>query len=110
MAGLDAQMIIDYRDVLTSFLRFMGNILVKELTPDRLYIATLSDGPSEGEEHIRTVINHYTVIHDSSRWVYAQEFLTKRSSDFVKHPCYLTRRSSYIWPTDALLELRGIRL
>ena len=94
VAGLDAPTMSAYRDVLGSFILFTGNILVRELTPDhvRLYIANLSDGPSEGEEHIRTVINHYTVIHDWVRWLYAQKFITSRNSDIVKPPRYKTRR------------------
>ena len=94
VAGLDPQIMNAYQDVLASFIRFTGNILVKELTPDhvRIYIANLSDGPNEGEEHIRTVINHYTVIHEWIRWLYAQKFLTARSSGFAKPPRLLTRR------------------
>lgn len=94
VAGEDPQAMSAYRDVLGCFIRFTGNILVKELTPDhvRMYIANLSDGPSEGEEHIRTVINHYSVIHDWVRWLCAQKFITQRSSEFVKPPRYLTRR------------------
>ena len=93
VAGLDAQTMSAYRDVLSSFILFTGNILVKQLTADhvRMYIANLSDGPSEGEEHIRTVINHYTVIHDWVRWLYAQKFITERS-DVAKPPRHLTRR------------------
>src|SRR5215208_2752359 len=85
VAGLDAQTLTAYRNVLGSFIHFTGNILVKELTPDhvRLYIANLSDGPSEGEEHTRMVIRHYSVIHDWIRWLYAQKFVTERSSGYV---------------------------
>ena len=63
-AGLDPQIRYAYRDVLASFTRFTGNILVKDLTPNhvRAYIGNLADGPSEGEEHIRSVKNHYAVI------------------------------------------------
>lgn len=94
VAGLDSQTMSDYRDVLSSFILFTGNILVKQLTPDhvRMYIANLSDGPYEGEEHIRTVINHYTVIHDWVRWLYAQKFITERTSDNAKPPRHMTRR------------------
>jgi hypothetical protein len=94
VAGVDPQTMNDYSEVLVSFIRFTGNMRVKELTPDhvRVYIANLSDGPSEGEEHIRTVINHYTVIHDWMRWMYAQKFIVQRSSDFAGPPRLLTRR------------------
>ena len=66
IAGLDAQTLSAYHNVLGSFIRFTGNILVRDLTPDhvRLYIDNLSDGPNEGEEHIRLVINQYTMIHE----------------------------------------------
>jgi len=90
VAGLDAQTMNAYRDVLTSFIRFTGNIQVKELTPDhvRIYIANLSDGPNEGEGHTRTVICHYAVIHEWIRWLCAQKFVTERNS--VVEPPYLT--------------------
>jgi hypothetical protein len=80
VAGLDAQTLNAYHDVLGSFVQFTGNIFVKDLTPDhvRLYINNLSDGPSEGEEHTRTVISHYAVIHEWVRWLYAQKFATER--------------------------------
>jgi hypothetical protein len=82
VAGLDAQLLNAYRDVLGLFIEFTGNILVKDLTPDhvRLYINNLSDGPNEGEEHTRVVINHYTLIHDWIRWLYAQKFVTERGT------------------------------
>jgi hypothetical protein len=87
IAGLDAQTLSAYHDVLGSFIRFTGNILVRDLTPDhvRLYIDNLSDGPNEGEEHIRLVLNQYTVIHEWIRWMYAQKFVTERSNS-VKTP------------------------
>jgi hypothetical protein len=80
VAGLDAQTLNAYHDVLTSFVYFTGDIFVKDLTPDhvRLYINNLSDGPSEGEEHTRTVISHYAVIHEWVRWLYAQKFVIER--------------------------------
>ena len=80
VVGLDAQTLNAYRDILTSFICFTGNIFVKDLTPDhvRLYINNLSDGPNEGEEHTRTVISHYAVIHEWVRWLYAQKFATER--------------------------------
>lgn len=81
VAGLDAHVLNAYRDVLGLFIRFTGNILVKDLTADhvRLYINNLSDGPSEGEEHTHVVISHYALIHDWVRWLYAQKFVTERS-------------------------------
>ena len=82
VAGLDAPILNAYRDVLGVFIEFTGDILVKDLTPDhvRLYISNLSDGPNDGEEHTRVVINHYTLIHDWIRWLYAQKFVTERSA------------------------------
>ena len=106
-AGLDPQTISAYHDVLSCFIRFTGNILVKELTPDhvRIYIDNLSDGPSTGEEHIRSVINHYVVIHEWIRWLYAQKFITRRSNSFVKPPRFLTGRFAILL-TAPLLESR----
>ena len=91
VAGVDSQTMSAHRDVLTSFVRFTGDILVKELMPDHvlLYIGNLSDGPNEGDEHTRTVINHYAVIHTWVRWLYVQKFLTERSSGSVE-PHHLT--------------------
>src|SRR5512140_3866103 len=81
--GLDEPTINAYGNALASFIRFTGNILVKDLTPEhvRVYIDNLSDGPSEGDEHMRTVISHYALIHEWVRWLYAQKFLTKRCSE-----------------------------
>jgi hypothetical protein len=55
-------------------------------------VDNLSDGPNEGEEHTRAVIGHYALIHEWMRWLYAQKFLIKRSSDQVEPPRLLTRR------------------
>jgi hypothetical protein len=91
-AGLDSQTMSAYRIVLTSFIRFTGNILVKELTPDhvRLYIDNLSDGPSEDQQHVQLAISYYAVIHEWIRWLYAQKFLTERTGSFVRSPRSLT--------------------
>ena len=93
VAGLDAQTLNEYREALRSFIRFTGDILVKELTPDhvRIYMDNLSDGPSEGEQHIRAVINHYAMIHTWIRWLYAQKFVLERSSSLVKPPRFTKR-------------------
>ena len=88
VAGLDAQMLNAYREVLGTFIEFTGDIRVKDLTPDhvRLYINNLSDGPNEGEEHTHVVISHYALIHDWIRWLYAQKFVTERSTSlFTPH-------------------------
>ncbi len=88
VANVDPQTMSAFHDVLTSFIRFTGDILVKELTSDhvRMYIDNLSDGPSEGEEHTRTVISHYAVIHEWVRWICAQKFITERGSIAVEPP------------------------
>ena len=88
VAGLDAQVLNAYRDVLGLFIEFTGDIQVKDLMPDhvRLYINNLSDGPNEGDEHTHVVISHYSLIHDWIRWLYAQKFVTERSnSTFTPH-------------------------
>ena len=94
VAGLDPQLMTAYRIVLSAFTRFTGDIRVEELTPEhvRLYIANLSDGPNEGEEHTRTVIDQYAVIHEWIRWLCAQKFLIERSNENVQPPRSLTRR------------------
>lgn len=94
VAGLDPQLMTAYRIVLSAFTRFTGDIRVEELTPEhvRLYIANLSDGPNEGEEHTRTVIDQYAVIHEWIRWLCAQKFLIERSHENVQPPRSLTRR------------------
>lgn len=105
VAGLDAQLLNAYRDVLGLFIEFTGDIQVKELMPDhvRLYINNLSDGPNEGEEHTQAVISHYTLIHDWIRWLYAQKFVTERStSHFVPHLSSLfPTRSKKVLPVCA---------
>jgi len=94
VARLDPQLMTAYRIVLSAFTRFTGDIRVEELTPEhvRLYIANLSDGPNEGEEHTRTVIDQYAVIHEWIRWLCAQKFLIERSNENVQPPRSLTRR------------------
>ena len=95
MAGVDFETRTAYRDVLTSFIHFTGNILVEELTVDhvRMYVANLSDGPNEGDEHTRTVITHYAVIHEWVRWLCAQKFLTERDNSFVE-----SHRLTHLFP------------
>jgi hypothetical protein len=96
VAGEDSQTLRACREVLDGFIRFTGNVLVKELTPDhvRLYIANLSDGPNEGEEHIRMVISHYAIIRDWIRWLYVQKFLARRNNRSASPPRLMARRSS----------------
>lgn len=99
VAGLDAQILDEFRQVLGSFVTFTGDILVKELTPDhvRIYIDNLADGPSEGEEHIRAVINQYAMIHTWIRWLYAQKFLIERSSSYITPPRFTNERGGLLY-------------
>jgi hypothetical protein len=87
IAGLDRERRHIYRDVLASFIRFTGNILVKDLTADHvnLYVSNLSDGPNEGEEHTSLVKVHYTVIGTWVYWLCVQDLLVLRSS-FMDRP------------------------
>jgi site-specific recombinase XerD len=98
VAGLDSQTLETYREALSSFISFTGDILVKDLTPDhvRIYIGNLSDGPSEGEEHIRSVINHYAMIHTWIRWLYVQKFLIERSNSDVTPPRFTNERGGLL--------------
>lgn len=93
VVGLDAQTLNAYRAALGSFVQFTGDILVKELTPDhvRFYIDNLADGPSEGEQHAQSVIHQYAMIHEWIRWLYAQKFVTERTSDHVTPPRLIHR-------------------
>ncbi|HEX9388059.1 MAG TPA: hypothetical protein VF918_17170 [Anaerolineales bacterium] len=99
VAGLDAQILSEYREALNLFITFTGDMLVKELTPEhvRIYIDNLSDGPSEGEEHIRSVINHYAMIHTWIRWLYAQKFLIERSNSSVRPPRFSNERGGLLY-------------
>ena len=108
VAGLHAQILSEYREALSSFITFTGDILVKELTPDhvRLYIDNLSDGPSEGEEHIRAVINHYAMIHTWIRWLYAQKFLIERSNRSVMPPRLRSERGGLLFYRQNRISLK----
>jgi hypothetical protein len=101
VAGVDLETRRMYDDVLTSFIHFTGNILVQELTVDHLhmYIANLSDGPSEGEEHTRTVMIHYAVIGTWVRWLHAQRFIAARGSGFVEPP-----RLTNLFPSQSIMR------
>src|SRR5436190_19438685 len=63
-----------YRNVLTTFIKFTGNMTVKELKPDhvKMYIATLSDQSIDG----RVLRKHYGVVRTWIRWLYAQKMVT----------------------------------
>jgi hypothetical protein len=70
-----------YRDVLTRFITFTGDLTVQELKPDhvRTYIAELSaqGGPMS---------KHYMVIRLWIRWLYAQKGVTDRIGAPSKPP------------------------
>jgi hypothetical protein len=87
-AGFDSQAIGTYRQVLSSFIRFTGDIQVQDLTLDhvRMYVANLSDGPNEGDEHDELVMSHYTMIHAWAHWMYSQKAINERTSALVKTP------------------------
>jgi len=112
VAGLDARTLSGYRDALDAFVRFTGDIRVGEMTPElvRVYIANLSDGPCEGDEHVRAVIDHYAVIHEWIRWLYAQKFVTRPGSDFDKPPRSLTRRFCFMASQEFLTPKNHVTL
>src|SRR6266511_5173589 len=77
-AGLSTRTQRGYRDVLTTFINFTGNMTVKELKPDhvRMYIATLSEKLGS-----RALAKNYAVIRTWIRWLYAQKLITERTID-----------------------------
>jgi hypothetical protein len=88
VAGWDSQSLRMYDDVLSSFIRFTGDIRVRQLTPDlmRMYFVNLSDGPDEGEEHSRLVVSQYAMIQMWIHWMYSQKLLIERTSDISRSP------------------------
>ena len=72
-ARLEPQTLRVYRDVLTRFITFTGDITVQEMKPDhvRAYIAELS---AQGG----SMSKHYMVIRFWIRWLYAQKVVTER--------------------------------
>jgi site-specific recombinase XerD len=102
-AGLNLKTMRSYSDVLTGFINFAGDMLVRELGPDhvRTYIAELTDraGHYEGEKFSsRSLMKHYAVIRTWIRWIYAQRLVTERESNFKKAPG---------WTGSLLLFLTG---
>ena len=88
VAGLDAQILNAYYNVLTSVIYFTGDIRIRELTPDHIemYIANLSDGPDEGQENDYMVMSHAAVIDLWIHWLGAQRQLIERESGLVEPP------------------------
>ena len=79
------------RDVLTAFVNFVGDIAVKELTPDhvRLYITHLAERPRRHDGNkvsSRSLARHYAVIRTWIRWLYAQKLIEQRIVDLAKSP------------------------
>jgi len=90
-AGLKPKTMRSYRDVLTAFIAFSGDMFVRELGPDhvRMYIAELTDraGHYEGKKFSsHSLLKHYAVIRTWIRWMYAQKIITERVTDYVKPP------------------------
>lgn len=92
VARMEPDAIQTYRDVLGAFICFTGDIRVRQLTPDhiQMYIANLSDGPSEGEEHDQLVMSQYAMIHTWIHWMYIQKFINERDGGAVKPPSLTT--------------------
>ncbi|MEO8354308.1 MAG: hypothetical protein ABI621_00195 [Chloroflexota bacterium] len=88
VGGLDAQALNAYHTVLSSFIRFTGDVRVKHLKPNHvgLYIANLSDGPHEGEEYSVLIMIHHDIIQTWIHWMYSQNFINERMSGSVKPP------------------------
>ncbi len=87
-AGWEAQALSMYHGVLSSFIRFTGDIRVRQLTHEhvRFYIANLSDGPSEGEEHDRLVMCQYAMIQSWLYWINSQSLVNERPGSSVELP------------------------
>ena len=106
VGGMDPETVHAYQDVLRSFIRFTGDIKVRQLTPDhvRMYIANLSDGPYDGQEHNDIVMSQYAVIQTWIHWMYAQKLIIERDSSYVTaadltslFPIRQTRRLPHYW-------------
>lgn len=100
VAGVDPEVVDEHRAVLNSFIRFAGDIRVRQLKPDHIqvYIANLSDGPGEGEEHEQLVMNQYVIIHTWIHWMYSQKFITERSADAIRPPRLDTHKVFHSYP------------
>lgn len=90
VGGFDRQAVNAYRNALDSFIRFTGDIRVRQLTPDHveMYIVNLFDGPSEGEQHQNLVMSQYAMIQTWIRWMYSQKFITERAGS-IDRPIHL---------------------
>ena len=90
VGGFDRQAVNAYRTALDSFIRFTGDIRIRQLTPDHveMYVANLFDGPNEGQEHHNFVMSQYAMIQTWIHWMYSQKFLTDRSSNTLPPPYF----------------------
>jgi hypothetical protein len=88
VAGWDAQSLSMYYEVLGDFIQCTGDIRVEQLMSNhiRLYISNLSDGPSEGDEHDRSVMCQYAMIQSWLHWIHSQNLINERSSSFDEPP------------------------
>ena len=100
-AGLSQKTLRAYRDVLTSFVNSVGDMLVRELGPDhvRLYIADLADrkgryNDNDGKFSSHSLMKHYAVVRTWVRWMYAQNIISERITDYVKPPRLSSRLPS----------------
>ena len=106
-ADLSKKTLRGYRDVLTKFIQFTGEMTVQDLKPDhvRTYIAYLSERPGRyGEFSSHSLAKHYAVIRVWIRWLYAQKMITERITDNVKPP-RLSQRVPQILTTEELDDL-----
>jgi hypothetical protein len=87
-ARMEPEVLKGYHGVLSSFIRFTGDIQVRQLTPDhiRMYIANLSDGPYDDDEHEDLVLSQYAVIQTWIHWMYVQKYAIERDGGTVKPP------------------------
>lgn len=87
-ARLEKEVLSVYQNILESFIRFTGDIQVRQLSPDhfRLYIANLSDGPFEEGEMDDLVESQYAVIQTWIHWMYVQKFINERDGGLIKPP------------------------
>jgi hypothetical protein len=81
-AGLSALKVQIYGSVLTSFIESVGDMKVRELGPDhvRLYIADLSDRQGR-KPSTRLLMQHYAIVRNWVRWMYAQKIIEQRVND-----------------------------
>ena len=79
-----------YHDILADFLNKMGDVDPRDLTPANVqqYIVDLFERPGRKSEKVssHTAMKYYTVVRTFIRWMYAQEIITKRITDYTKPP------------------------